>query len=251
MSDNNPNDPNHANRPVDPWATPSAHPPRVDSPPKPADNLARENMREIEAVVGRRMDLISAENTSLRRQLRYAQAGLALTFLATVATAFFAAPRAGVIEDTVHSKQFVLRDDTGLIRGLWEIEPGAGPRMILRDRDGRERVRFSLLSDGSPGVTLGDRDGRPRVVLGVLPDGTSNLVFADAGGTTRAVLGHSSGEATTLVLADREGFTRAGLVVDSEGEGTLTLYERGDRLSSAGPDGSVLEAMERPAASLP
>ncbi len=251
MSDNNPHDPNRVNRPADPWAAPSSQPPRIDAAPKPTESIARESLREIEAVVGRRLDGIADENTSLRRQLRFAQVGLALVFLATVATAFFAAPRANVIEESVHSNQFVLRDESGMIRGLWELEPGAGPRMILRDRDGRERVRFSLLADGSPGVTLGDREGKPRVVLGVLPDGTANLVFADGGGTTRAVLGHSSGEATTLVLADREGYTRAGLVVDSDGEGTLTLYERGDRSSDAGPDNAVLEAMERPAASLP
>lgn len=230
---NNPTDPSAGDTPKDPWSAPAA--PRIETT-KMNDGLSRDSFRELEAVLGRRMDALTNENTGLRRQLRLAQIGLGLVFLVTVAIAWLAAPRAAGVADTLQSKQFVLRDETGLIRGLWEIEPQSGPRMILRDRDGRERVRLSLLSDGSPGVTLGDRDGRPRVVLGILPDGTSNLVFADGGGTTRAVLGHSSADATTLVLADREGFTRAGLVVDTDGEGTLTLYERGDRLSAQGAE---------------
>lgn len=190
------------------------------------ESLSRDSLRELEAVLGRRMQSITDENEGLRRQLRWTSIGLILLFAGVIVIAFLAAPRAAGVAETVQSNQFVLRDQSGLIRGLWEMEPGSGPRMILRDGDGRERVRLSLLPDGSPGVTLGDRDGRPRVVLGLLPDGTTNLVFADATGTTRAVFGHSSTDATTLVLADREGYTRAGLVVDSDGEGALTLYER-------------------------
>jgi len=192
-----------------------------------SDVVTRDTLREMEAVLGRRMETLTGENAFLRQRLRLVSFALGGVFFITVVLAFLMAPRAAGIAEAVHANQFVLHDQTGLVRGVLDIEAEGGPRLVLRDGDNRERVRVSLLRDGSPGITLGDRDGRPRVVLGLLPDGTTNLVFADAAGTTRALLGHSSTEATTLLLADRSGFTRAGLVVDQEGEGGLTLYESG------------------------
>jgi hypothetical protein len=190
-----------------------------------SDTLSRDVLRETEAVWSRRLDKIERENEKLEKRLKLGSVALVLLFGVTVLLAFLAAPRAAGVEDSVQARQFVLRDGSGLIRGLWELEEGGGPRIILRDGDGRERVRMNLLADGSPGVTLADRDGRPRVVMGILPDGTTNLVFADAVGTTRAIFGHSSVDATTLMLADRAGTIRAGLVVDAGGEAAFTLYE--------------------------
>jgi hypothetical protein len=187
----------------------------------------REVLREAEALLGRRIDALERDYDVVRSRLRVTLGALAALFLVTVILAVVAAPRDLGIVRSVQSNQFVLRDESGLVRGVLEMNSAAGPRLVLRDGDGRDRIRLALLQDGSPGITLTDRDGQARAVLGVLPDGTTNLVFADATGRSRAVLGHTSGEATTLVLADREGFTRAGLVVDPSGEGTLTLWERG------------------------
>ena len=187
--------------------------------------LSRDVLRETEAVWSRRFDALERENQKLERKIRIGTLALVGLFGITVLLAYLAAPRPEGVADTVQSQQFVLRDGTGLIRGLWEMEEGAGPRLIMRDGDGRERVRFNLLADGSPGVTLSDRDGRPRAVIGVLPDGTTNIVFADASGTPRAILGHQSADATSLTLMDREGVIRAGLVVDGTGQSSLTLYE--------------------------
>lgn len=209
-----------------PWTQPKTDP---GAPPAAESNFGRDAFRELEAVLGRRMDSMATENETLRKQLRWTTTAIVLLFVAIVVLGYLAAPRAAGVAESLQANQFVLRDGSGLVRGLWELEEGAGPRMVLRDSDGRERVRLSLLADGSPGVTLGDREGRPRVVLGLLPDGTTNLVFADGAGNTRALLGHSSADATTLLLADRDGFTRAGLVVDSNGEGALTLYEEDTR----------------------
>jgi hypothetical protein len=189
------------------------------------DQLTRDSLREVEAILGRRIDALERENAGLRQKMRLGLIGLGGLFMITTVLAVLSAPRGLGVAESLQANQFVLRDQSGLIRGIWEMERDAGPRLVLRDGDGRERVRLSTLRDGSPGVTLGDRDGRPRVVLGLLPDGSTNLVFADGAGVTRAVLGHSSTEATTLVLADRDGYTRAGLVVDPDGDGSLTLYE--------------------------
>lgn len=187
--------------------------------------LHSDALREVEAVLTRRIDMLERDNDSLRSRHKMVMWALGGLLVITVLLTVLTMPRGAMIEETLQANQFVLRDGTGLVRGLWEMDPQGGPRLVMRDGDGRERVRLSLLPDGSPGVTLGDREGRQRVVLGVLPDGTTNLVFADASGTARAVFGHSSADATTLVLADREGYTRAGLIVDAQGDGSLTLYE--------------------------
>ncbi len=185
-------------------------------------------LREVEAVLTRRIDALERENAALRGRHRMVMWALAGLLVITVLLTVFTMPQTARVEESLQANQFVLRDGTGLVRGIWEMDAQGGPRLLMRDGDGRDRVRVSLLSDGSPGVALNDREGRPRTVLGVLPDGTSNLVFADALGTTRAVFGHSSSDVTSLVLADRQGYYRAVLVVDEQGEGALTLFESGE-----------------------
>lgn len=185
-------------------------------------------LREVEATLTRRIDKLERENAALRGRHRLVMWALAGVLAITVVLTVFTMPQAARVEESLEAHQFVLRDGTGLVRGIWEMDAQGGPRLVMRDGDGRERVRIALLTDGSPGVTLNDREGRPRSVLGVLPDGTANLVFADALGSTRAVFGHSSADVTSLVLADRQGLYRAVLVVDEEGDGSLTLYESGE-----------------------
>lgn len=198
-----------------------------------SDVFLPDALREVEAVLTRRIDMLERDNAAFRARHRMIMWALGALLLITVLLTVLTMPQAARVEETLQANQFVLRDGTGLIRGIWEMDPQGGPRFVMRDGDGRERVRVSLLSDGSPGVTLGDREGRPRAVLGVLPDGTSNLVFADPRGTARAVFGHSSADVTSLVLADREGYYRAVLVVDEQGEGALTLYESGESAPEA------------------
>ena len=201
-------------------------------------------MREVEAVLIRRVEEVERENASLKRRsiVLGAAAGLVLIVsLVSLAVAFSggAAGRAGVIE----AQRFVLRAEDGSVRGAMELTDNGAARLVFRDRDGRERMKITMLADGSPGVTLADRDGRPRAVLGVLPDQTSTLVFADASGKTRAVLGLGSDGSSTMVFADRQGATRVGLGVNEAGAAGLTLYEQ-----EQGAAAPVLEALPDPSA---
>jgi hypothetical protein len=190
-----------------------------------SDIAIPDSLREVEAVLGRRMDQLARDNAQLRTRQRMMMWAIGGLLIITIVLTIVTAPRAATIVPSLQANEFVLRDASGLVRGIWDIEREGGPRMVLRDGDGRERLTLSLLRDGSPGVSLADREGRPRAVVAVSPDGTSNLVFVDAAGTTRAVLAHSSVDATTLVLADREGYTRAAIVVNPNGEGEITYYE--------------------------
>lgn len=187
---------------------------------------AEDLLREVEAVLMRRVEHVEKENQKLRRYLTYLGAGLAALAIAGVILFALAFSGGGGVAETVEAERFVLRDASGIARGVFEIGNEGGARLVLRDADARDRLRLALLQDGSPGVTFADREGRPRAVLGVLPDETATLVFADAQGQTRAVLSLLSDESSTLVFADRSGVTRAGMGVNSAGDPNVTVFER-------------------------
>jgi hypothetical protein len=183
-------------------------------------------VRELEAVLGRRVDELERENRKLRRNGSLVVGLGVMMLLATVTLLVSLRAGAGQVADAVEAHRFVLRDTDGHVRAVLGLTQDGASRLVLQDRDGRERLRLSLLADGSPGVSFADREGRTRVVLGLLPDETSSLVFADRWGKTRAVLGLSSDESSTLVFADRNGETRVGVGVELDGSAGVTLFER-------------------------
>jgi hypothetical protein len=187
---------------------------------------AQDIVRELEAVLGRRVDELERENRKLRRNGTLVMGLGALMLLATASMLISLRAGTGQVAEAVEANRFVLRDADGHVRAVLGLNPDGATRLVLQDRDGRERLRLSLLADGSPGVSFTDREGRTRAVLGLLPDETSSLVFADRWGKTRAVLGLSADESSTLVFADRNGETRMGVGVESDGSAGVTLFER-------------------------
>lgn len=185
-------------------------------------------MREVEAVLVRRVEEVERENDRLKRRgvALMIGTGVALGLSALALAAGLARDSNDHVAGVLQAQKFVLRDSDGMIRGLLENTDNGGARFVLQDRDGRERMKLTLLSDGSPGLTFADREGESRAVLGLLPDETANLVFADQAGRTRAVLGLSADESPTLVFADRNGITRLGMSVGPGGEPDFTLFER-------------------------
>jgi hypothetical protein len=188
---------------------------------RPQDML----VRELEAVLGRRVDALERENERLKRFGTIAMGVGALMLLITTVMLISIRVNAGQVQEVVEANRFVLRDGDGHIRALIGVNQDNSSRLVLQDRDGRERLRLTLLADGSPGVSFTDREGKSRAVLGLLPDETATLVFADRWGKTRAVLGLSPDESSTLVFADRNGETRVGVGVEADGSAGVTLYE--------------------------
>lgn len=185
-------------------------------------------VREIEAVLGRRVDELEHENGRLRRQVQRLGIGVAVALLAAAALGgLMLAHRAGVA-DKVQAHQFVLRDANGHVRAVLGSTAEGGARLSMQDVEGRDRLRMTLLADGSPGLSFADAAGRSRAVFALLPDETANLVFADPTGRTRAVFGLMPDGSSTLVFADRAGVTRVGVGVDHEGGAGLTIFERDD-----------------------
>ena len=155
---------------------------------------------------------------------------LALAVLLGVAAAIIAMAERGRLldrsHDLVEAKRFLLRDESGRIRGLWEATDSGAAQLILSDAAGRERLRIRVLEDGSAGLAMVDSMQRSRAVLAVLPDETTALALADAAGKTRAVLGLKLGGTPSLALADPDGTVRTGLGL--EGGPTLSRGARAE-----------------------
>jgi hypothetical protein len=183
-------------------------------------------IRELEAVLGRRVDDLERDNRQLQRRSTMLTFGLAAALTLAAVSFIYGVTAGSRVADAVHARQFVLRDADGNIRGGLNLTPEGGSRLVLKDRAGRDRLRLTLLADGSPGLSFADTEGRSRLVMGFLPDETANLVFADRFGRTRAVFGLMPDESSTLVFADGNGETRIGLGIDPRGGAGLTVFER-------------------------
>lgn len=205
-------------------------------------------VREMEAVLGRRVDDLERDNQQLRRRSTILTLGMAAALTLAAGTLIYALTGDRRVAEVVHARHFVLHDPDGTVRGGLGLTAEGGSRLVLKDRDGNERLRLTLLADGSPGVSFVDADGRSRVVMGLLPDETANLVFADRFGRTRAVFGLMPDESSTLVFADRNGETRVGLGIDQRGGAGLTVFERDDgRGNGAAAAAAPADTLDGPA----
>ena len=209
-------------------------------------------LREMEAVLLRRVDQVERENARLKRLATIFGAGLVVALLLPPVLAFTRGA-GDEIADVVEARQFVLRDEAGVARGALEMGRDGWVVLTLRDSAARARARLSLLPDGSPGLTFADREGRTRAVLGVLPDQTSTLVFADQSGRSRAVLGITQDQSSTLVFADPFGETRVGVGVDGDGTPNVTVFEHEAPVASAPvpADSATADSAAPPPASRP
>jgi len=175
----------------------------------------------------RRLEAAERQVAHLRRMVNYVFVGLAGLLGLTAAVIYLAGRHGmpGMVASVVESREFLLRDQNGEVRGVWGTEGEGGIRLVLQDSADKASVKLSLLADGSAGVTLSDLAGNPRLVLGLLPDENVSVVFADGAGVTRAVLGLSADGSTSLVFAEKHGVTRAAVGVDAAGQAIIATGE--------------------------
>lgn len=148
--------------------------------------------------------------------------------LAMSGAIIFAPDLVGGVSDLgteVHARRFVLEDEDGNLRGLWQLDEEGTVRLSIHDVAGHPRMNLSVLQDGAPGISFVDEEDRRRVVVGLLPDQTSTLVFADRSGVPRTVLGVSSQGSANLLFADAEGVSRVSLGLDPSGAGSFVFPE--------------------------
>lgn len=183
-------------------------------------------IREVEARLARRIDVLESRRVRLTRVARLTGVGLAVTVIALVAVLVMASgEQESLTAGTLLAEEVVLRDADGVTRGRLGVDGEGRVELSLSDRDGQARIRLTVLEDGSPGVTMTDADARPRAVLGHLPDGTTSLVFADGAGTSRAVVGLGPDGSTHALFADRAGVIRTLVGIGADGVPSMSLVE--------------------------
>jgi hypothetical protein len=182
-----------------------------------------------------RIDALEEANRKLRRQGTILLVVTAILLGIGVALVVTAARRGmpGLVPDVVESKEFVLRDREGRVRGVWGSDDQGAIRLVLQDHASRSSIKLNLLDDGSSGLTFSDSSGTARMVLAVLPDHTVNVVLGDNRGIPRTVLGLNPNGGSTLAFADGGGTMRSGIGVDSRGRPMLSIANAGE---AAEPD---------------
>jgi hypothetical protein len=181
-----------------------------------------------------RIENLERDNRRLQRSSSLSFIGMAVLLGLVVALVWVTGRHGlpGSVAREVAARQFVLRDQNGLLRGVWGMGDDGAVRLVLQDPAGRPRVKVSLLQDGTAGLSFSDSAGRARAVFALLPDQTGSVAFADESGKPRSVLGISADGSSNVVFADRSGSTRAGLGIDARGQSTFTLA---DRVNEAAP----------------
>jgi hypothetical protein len=156
----------------------------------------------------------------------------------------------GTVADVIESRQFLVRDKDGQVRGVFGATDGNDLRLSLQAPGSRAGVTLTALKGGASGLSFSDSAGKTRGVLGLLPDETTSLTFGDRNGQTRSALSLNPEGSATLVFTDRSGATRAGLGVDSRGVGTFTVVDRPGAARTPEPDADTSDdnADQAPAA---
>jgi hypothetical protein len=172
-----------------------------------------------------RIHLVEENNRKLRRQSQLTLVVTAVLLGIAGALVYTAARHGmpGFMPQVVESREFVLRDREGRVRGAWGEDDQGAIRLVLQDARNQTSIKLNLLDDGSSGLTFADSTGNARLIVAVLPDETVNLVFADRRGIARTVLGLSGKGGSSLVFGDGGGTTRSAIGVDSRGRPVLTM----------------------------
>ena len=211
----------------------------MTTPSEPTTTAGSEPSSAASRAFIQRIDALEAANNKLRRQ------GMILTVITAiliglgVALVVTAARHGmpGFVPDVVESREFVLRDSEGRVRGAWGADDQGAIRLVLQDHKSQSSIKLNLLEDGSSGLTFSDSTGTARMVLAVLPDHTVNMVLGDTRGITRTVLSLNPNGGSTLAFADGGGVTRSGIGVDSRGRPMLSIANQSD--VAAEPDSTA------------
>jgi hypothetical protein len=212
---------------------------------------------EFERGILTRIETVERENRRLRRL--WVSSLLSIAVLLGLATALVIVSARhglpGTVADVIESRQFLLRDADGMVRGAWGTLPDGTMRLSLQAPGSKAGVTLTALKSGASGLTFSDSSGRSRGVFGILPDETLSLTFGDRTGMIRSSLGLNPEGSATLVFADRTGAMRAGMGVDSRGAGTFTVVDRpGARTAEPEPeadDSAVADSEAAPAPKAP
>lgn len=89
---------------------------------------------------------------------------------------------------SIEARQFVLRDDAGVVRGAMGIGDNGAVGINLNDIKGRPRISLDIASNGTPGLDFYDATGKLRATFALGPEGTPGLGLYDPSGKLRTSL---------------------------------------------------------------
>ena len=79
---------------------------------------------------------------------------------------------------SIEARQFVLRDDAGVVRGALGLGDNGAVGINLNDIKGRPRISLDIASNGTPGLDFYDATGKLRATFALGPEGTPVREFA-------------------------------------------------------------------------
>ncbi len=161
--------------------------------------------------LGRRLEALERINRETERNYRrWKRLGIGLLGCAA------AVALAGAVEQkpaTIEAREFVLRDDSGVMRASLTIRPDGTPGFGLFDKSGRVRLSFDLDAEGQAGLNLHDGSGTLRAAVAMRPDGTPGLALFGTKGQVRASLDVGRDGTSGVNVYDDAGTLRAAMAM--------------------------------------
>lgn len=175
----------------------------------------------------RRLEAAERLVARLRRMVTYVLVGVAVLLGLTAAVIYISARHGmpGMVASVIESREFLLRDRAGRVRGAWGTDEDGAIQFVLQGDTTKASIKLSLLADGAAGITLSDLGGKPRLVAGLLPGDNVSVVLADSVGMTRAVFGLNVDGSSSIVFADRHGVTRTAVGAGAAGQAIIATGE--------------------------
>ena len=134
-----------------------------------------------------RLSRLEAQQASLQRSNKHLRMMTGALMLLCGAL-FTMAEVSPTVPETLEAQQFLLRDNTGKLRGAMGILADGAVGLNLSDPSGRTRVTVDLASNGTPGVDLYDQDGKVRATMALGDAGQPGLGLYGPNGHLRTSL---------------------------------------------------------------
>ncbi len=150
-----------------------------------------------------------------------------LTFLLGAVVAALAIGIPAMSKDIIEAREFLVRDDQGVVRTRLHTEG-----LAILDEQGQARGHL-LLNDGTVRLILLGPEAA-QVQLAVATDGTEGLYFFDRKLRQRARLSLQDNDTVGFTLFDQNYTWRVILGVTSEGRPSITLFD---------PKGKIIDRM--------
>jgi hypothetical protein len=107
--------------------------------------------------------------------------------------------------DTLEAKEFVMRDDSGAIRGALMMLDDGRPTLRLNDKNGSARAMLYLYPERGGGLRFTDTNSQHRLQLLLTREGSPELRIEGPDGRTRTQIGMTRSDQPSISIRDDSG----------------------------------------------